>query len=62
MPKPKNNAADTITDEEFLAAVRKKPHPVAVREAIFEISRKMAKRAHEVEYKGISWANDLDDN
>ena len=60
MPQQKNEDRGTMTDEEFLAAVRSEPHPVAVREAIFEISRAMAKRENKDRYKGISWADDLD--
>lgn len=62
MPKSKNENRDIMTDEEFLAAVRTKPNPVAVREAIFEIGRKMAMENGRRGYKGISWPSDLDDD
>lgn len=60
MAKPKDANRDTMTDEEFLAAVRQKPNPVAVRELIFEISRAMATREDNGRYKGISWAEEIE--
>ena len=59
MSKQKNENPDRMTDEELLAAVRQKPHPGALRETIFEISRKMAMSSDNREDKGISWAEEI---